>query len=206
MDRRTRLILLAVGLLLAVVALVPRVAAARLPGNHRGYAPVQPIAYSHRLHAGELEIPCLYCHFAAERGRHAGIPPAQVCMNCHKTVTAPFAAVREEEKRATEEGRKPEKIVSPELKKLLDAVESGTPIEWVQVHRLPDFAYLDHRVHVAAGVTCQRCHGPIETMERVRQENDLSMGWCLDCHRHTNLTGPDGRPLEASQDCAGCHY
>ena len=196
MDRRTRLTLLVVALVLCTIALVPRLAAARLAGNHQGFAPEQPIAYSHRLHAGELQIPCLYCHFGAERSRHAGIPPAQVCMNCHKYVTAPFAAVREEEKLAEKEGRKPEPVVSPELKKLFDAVESGTPIAWTQIHKLPDFAFLDHRMHVAADVSCQSCHGPIETMERVRQDATLTMGWCIDCHR-TN---------EASLNCAGCHY
>jgi len=203
MDRRTRITLLAIALVLSAVALAPRLAAARLPGNHQGYAPEQPIAFSHRQHAGELEIQCLYCHPGAEKSRHAGIPAAQVCMNCHTVVKAPFALVREEDKRAEEEGRKPLEIVSAELKKLFDAVDAGTPIAWVQVHRLPDFAFLDHRVHVAAGVTCQRCHGPVETMERVRQDADLTMGWCVDCHRQPNLPG---RTAPASLDCAACHY
>jgi len=203
MDRRTRTILLSVALVLAVAALMPRLAAARLPGNDIGYAPAQPIAFSHRQHAGELGIQCLYCHFDAEKSRRAGIPPAKVCMNCHTFVKAPFAVVREEDKRAEAEGRKPTAIVSAELKKLFDAVDGGTPIRWVQVHRLPDFAYLDHRAHVAAGVTCQRCHGPVETMERVRQDADLTMGWCVACHRQPNLPG---RSAPASLDCDACHH
>jgi len=207
MTRTLRILVLGTGLALVVVALVPRIGAARLPGNHRGYAPVQPIAYSHRLHAGELGIDCLYCHFGAERSRHAGIPPAGVCMNCHKVVTAPIAVVREEDERAAEEGRKPERIVTPELAKLYaalgldaemkrDPALPETPIRWAQIHKLPDFVFFDHRSHATAGVTCQRCHGPVETMERMRQHSDLSMGWCIDCHRTE----------QATLDCAACHY
>jgi len=207
MTGTIRTLALATGLVLVLVALVPRIGAARLPGNDQGYAPVQPIAYSHRLHAGELGIACLYCHFGAERSRHAGIPPANVCMNCHRTVTAPIAVVREEDERAAAEGRKPEPVVSAELAKLYEALGLDAerkrdpalplhPIEWVQVHRLPDFVFFDHRSHMTAGLTCQRCHGPVETMERMRQFSDLSMGWCLDCHRTEGAT----------VDCSACHY
>ena len=206
MDHRTRFTLLLVALVFCTIALAPRLSAARLPGNNQGYSPAQPIKFSHRLHAGEMEIACLYCHSGAEKSRHAGIPPAQLCMNCHTYVTAPFASVRAEDKKAEAEGRKPEKIVSPELQKLFDSIESGRPIEWIQVHRLPDFVFLDHRRHVAAGLSCQRCHGTVETMERVRQESDLSMGWCVQCHRDSNRDGVDGHAVQASLDCAGCHY
>ena len=187
-----------------------------LPGNHQGYEPEQPIAYSHRLHAGELRIDCLYCHYGAERSRHAGIPSASVCMNCHANVTAGFDAVLAERERAQAEEREPERIVSPELRKLYDALalgedleptgEPGTPIEWARVHNLPDFVYFDHRVHVARGVACETCHGPVQSMERMRQFSDLSMGWCVQCHRD-NAAVPGG-PLEAhaSTDCAACHY
>ena len=202
-----RTIVLALALVLVLLSLGSHLSAMRLPGNHQGYSPEQPIAYSHRLHAGELGIDCLYCHFGAERSRHAGIPPAELCMNCHKTVTATFAAVREEDKLAKEEKRKPEILVSPELAKLYEALgldekrerdtaKKQTPIQWRQVHKLPDFVYFDHRSHVTAGVACQRCHGPVETMERVRQHSTLSMGSCIDCHRIE----------KATLDCAACHY
>ena len=115
-GERIRTITLACGLVLVLVSLGSRVSTLRVAGNHRGYSPSQPIAYSHRLHAGELAIDCLYCHTAAERGRHAGIPPAGVCMNCHKAVTATRAAVVAEEKAAMAEERKPRPVVSPELR------------------------------------------------------------------------------------------
>jgi len=197
MERRTRITLLVVALVLCTIALFPRLAGARLAGNHQGFAPEQPIAYSHRLHAGELEIPCLYCHSGAEKSRHAGIPSAKVCMNCHKFVTAPFALMREEDALAEEEGRTPNAVVSAELKKLFDAIDTQTPIQWTQIHKLPDFAFIDHRRHVAAGVACQSCHGAIETMERVRQDAELTMGWCIDCHRRESVGG--------GLNCAGCH-
>lgn len=216
-PRHTRIALLAVALVFVYGALWPRVAASRLPGNNIGYAPTQPIDYSHRLHAGELGIDCLYCHSAAPQGRHAGIPSADVCMNCHKFVQAAFGAVRAEGEDAAAEGREPRRIVSAELAKLYDALgldgqlnrdesKAPKPIEWRQVHRLPDHVYFDHSVHVGAGVTCQQCHGPVETMERVRQQERLSMGWCLDCHRDVNANGLGGRAVHASNDCASCHY
>ncbi|MAE45471.1 MAG: hypothetical protein CMJ86_01145 [Planctomycetes bacterium] len=188
----------------------------RLPGNNQGYEPEQPIAFSHRLHAGELNIDCQFCHYGAESSRHAGIPSASVCMNCHKTVTAKFDTVLIERELAEVEGRDPRRIISPELRKLYDAVgldenlqptaEGGTPIEWVRVHNLPDFVYFDHRVHVARDLACETCHGPVGSMERMRQFADLSMGWCVQCHRDTPAI--PGGPAEdhASTDCAACHY
>ena len=188
----------------------------RLPGNRQGYEPVQPVAFSHRLHAGELQINCLYCHSAAEKGRHAGIPPAGLCMNCHSSVTAPLGAVRDEEAKARREGRAPRTIISPELQKLYDALaldtqmkpvegKSPKPIEWVRVHKLPAFACFDHRSHVGAGLDCRQCHGSVEGMERVRQEETLSMGWCMDCHRQTAKVGGPAKGLKPPTDCAACH-
>ena len=217
MPRPILLSILVVAAALLVVTLIPRVSAARWPGNNQGYAPEQPIAYSHRLHAGELQIPCLYCHFGAERSRHAGIPPANVCMNCHQSVTTSFAAKREEAKVAEEEGRKPQRLVSDDLQRLYDALaldenlerdpaREPEPISWVRVHHLQDFVYFDHRVHEAAGVVCQECHGRVEAMERMRQESDLSMGWCVNCHRKVNVEGVAGRRVEASIDCSACHF
>jgi hypothetical protein len=215
-DRMITIVLL-VGLVFSVSALTPKLASMRWPGNQQGYEPEQPVAFSHRLHCTELEISCVYCHSGAEKSRHAGIPAASVCMNCHKAVTAPLAVVRAEEEAAKEENRKPRFIASPELQKLYDALalnnqllpdstKTAKPIAWVRVHKMPDFACFDHRAHVAAEVTCQSCHGPVETMERVRQVSDLSMGWCVNCHRETNRTGVAGKTVKASLDCATCHY
>ena len=126
-----------------------------------GYQPVQPVAYSHKLHAGELGINCLYCHATVDRGPVAVVPPTQVCMNCHRVVkrdAATLAVVRESE-------------------------SNGRPINWVRVHNLPGFAFFDHRPHLRAGVGCATCHGRIDQMEVVAQAQPLSMSWCLDCHR-----------------------
>ncbi len=211
----------------------------RMPGNDQGYAPQQPIAYSHRLHAGELAIPCLYCHSGAERSRTAGIPPLGTCMNCHAKVTAPFLAVRAEAAAAEKEKRKPRLILSPEIGKLYDALAldpEGKPlpapaagdaagaareengqraVRWNRVHNLADFVYFDHRPHVGAGVACQTCHGPVETMEKMRQHSDLSMGWCVNCHRRSKVEAPllnwpkkaeASASAHASTDCKTCHF
>jgi hypothetical protein len=190
-----------------------------LPGNHVGYEPDQPVAFSHALHARDLAIDCLYCHSGAERSRHAGIPSDAVCMNCHRFVAAPLAAVREQE--ALAKALDPEApaplVVSAEIAKLYEAaawdargrpLEGGTPspLRWVRVHDLPDHAFFDHRSHVAAGVACVSCHGPVDTMDRMRQHADLSMGWCVNCHRAANATGlPSGKPAAAPTDCTACH-
>ena len=205
MNSRILTILLGVGVLFAAIALVPRVMATRLPGDHRGFEPVQPIEYSHRLHAGELAIPCLYCHSGAERSRYAGIPAASTCMNCHRFVKAKRSTVRAEEELAKKEGRKPRLVVAAEVAKLEKAVKTKTPIRWTRIHQVPDFVYFDHRPHVAAGLACQKCHGPIETMERVRQMESLNMGWCVNCHRGRDGTRVQGLPVKASSDCSSCH-
>ncbi len=210
-------IILLVGILLALVSLGLSARRVNLPGVDTGYQPVQPIAYSHRLHAGELAIPCQYCHYAAEKSRRAGVPAASICMNCHSVVTASLGALREEEKAAKAEHRDVRPVESPELRKLYDALGLGEdlkpdpstetqPIVWTRVHDLPDFAYFDHRPHVAAMVACQSCHGPVETMERVRQEASLTMGWCVKCHRNNSERTESGRPVSAPLDCATCHY
>jgi len=210
-------VLLLVGLFFSLAVLLTGNQGLRLPADQRGYAPEQPIAYSHRLHAGELGINCLYCHHGAEKSRHAGIPAASICMNCHTFVTAPLGAIRAEDELAQEEERKPGRVVSPEIQKIYDALaldeemnrrpeQALVPLEWIKVHNLPDFVYFDHRPHVAAGVSCQHCHGAVETMERVHQVGDLSMGWCVNCHRDVNETGVGGKPMNASIDCVTCHY
>ncbi|MGI9100977.1 MAG: cytochrome c3 family protein [Terriglobales bacterium] len=242
----TIVLLVAVGF--GLLALAPKLGSTHLPGNQIGYEPTQPIAFSHRLHAGELQVQCLYCHSGAERSRHAGIPAANVCMNCHRFVSAPMGAVRAEDEQAKKESRASRLIVSTEIQKLYTAVgfdpaaksptgnrqsaipstsdhQPSTPIAWVKIHNVPDFVYFDHRPHVNAGVACQSCHGPVETMERVRQVQDLSMGWCVNCHRGVDRAGLDGkgdftsapapaavgmkpviRRVYASTDCQTCHY
>jgi|SRR5215813_6615140 len=229
-------LVLLVALAFSLMVVIPKFNAYALPGNQRGYEPAQPIAFSHRLHTGELQIQCLYCHSGAEKSRHAGIPPANVCMNCHRFVFATLGAVRAEDELSKQENRDPRRVVSPEIRKIYSALaldermqrdpaKDSKPIAWVKVHSLPDFVYFDHRPHVNAGVACQKCHGPVETMERVRQVEDLSMGWCVNCHRGVDRSGLDANgnftsaPAPAAQgstpvthrvyasiDCSTCHY
>ena len=217
MNKRIITLTLLVALFFGLAALVPKLAGLRLPGNNQGYEPDQPIAYSHRLHAGELGMECMYCHSGAARSPYAGIPAASVCMNCHRFITASRSAVRAEEVLAEEEKRDPRKVVSPELAKLYSALGLGAdlqpdpsleprPVEWVRVHNLPDFVVFDHRPHVFAGVACQTCHGPVETMEKMRQFETLSMGWCVNCHRNPREAGIVLASLQASIDCSACHH
>jgi hypothetical protein len=216
-NQRLVTIVLSIGLVFAALMFVPRALAWRLPGNNQGYEPAQPIAFSHRLHAGEMQVACLYCHADAETSRHAGIPAASVCMNCHRFVTATPEAIGLEDERARKENRSPRRIVSPELLKVYDALaldadlqvdrtRQAIPIVWTKVHNVPDFVYFDHRAHLTAGVPCRKCHGPIETMERMRQVETLGMGWCVNCHRQATATGVGGKPVRASVDCVTCHY
>ena len=172
---------LAAGLFAALSGLA--IASCEAQGTRQGYEPTQPIAYSHALHAGERKIDCQYCHFGAEKSRHAGVPPTSVCVGCHKQILPN----------------------SPEVKKIAAAYESGKSIEWVKVHRLADFVYFNHARHVAANVACQTCHGPVETMTRVRQVETMSMGWCLTCHRDPGAQVPNGESLSPPTDCAACH-
>lgn len=134
----------------------------------------QPILFSHKLHAGEKQIPCQYCHAYARRGPVAGVPSVQTCMGCHSLL-----AVRQ-----------------PEVRKLAAYWQEREPIPWTRIHDLPDFVYFSHKRHVRAGVQCQECHGPVETMEEVVQFSSLEMGWCLNCHNQQR---------QASVDCATCH-
>lgn len=210
-------VLLLIGLLGSTFTLAPSLSTVHLPGNQQGYEPAQPIAFSHRLHAGEMQISCLYCHSGAEFSRHAGIPAASTCMNCHKFITAPLGALRAEDELAKKENRRPRPIISTEIQKLYGAMaldnqmardpqKTMRPIAWTRIYRLPDFVYFNHSAHVGAGVACQQCHGPVETMDRVRQVPDLSMGWCVNCHRSANQAGVASRPVQPSTDCSTCHY
>ncbi len=144
-----------------------------LIGN--GYHPDQPITnFSHKIHAGDRKIPCEYCHSQARRSPVAGIPPMNHCMGCHKVVAT------------DKEG----------VKQLTEKYEKKEPIEWVKVHDLPDHVRFSHKPHVLAGVTCQECHGPVETMATAEQWAPLQMGWCIDCHKQKKV------PIS----CNTCHY
>lgn len=136
-----------------------------------GYQPVQPIPYSHKLHAGDMGIDCYYCHTTVYKANFAAVPAQNTCMRCHAQV----------------------KKDSPRLALLRQAAFEGTPIPWVQIHRLPDYVYFSHQAHLAAGVSCVSCHGRIDQMIEVRQEKPLNMAWCLDCHRNP---APNIRPAE----------
>lgn len=159
-------------------------------GVDQGYQPIQPIHYSHRIHAGDNKIECKYCHSSARTSKTSGIPSLNVCMNCHKAISevAPETATEEHSK----------EFYDKEIAKLYDAVGwdpatrtySGEkkPVKWVRIHNLPDFVYFNHSQHVSvAGVQCQHCHGAIQEMEVVYQEAPLTMGWCINCHRTTNV-------------------
>ena len=127
-----------------------------------GYQPEQPIPYSHQLHAGELGIDCRYCHYNVEQAAHANIPSAELCLNCHNHI----------------------KTDNEQIKKIKEHYDTDTPIDWVTVHMLPDYAYFNHSRHVNSGVSCVQCHGRVDQMEVVRQAEPLSMVWCLECHRN----------------------
>ena len=161
-------------------------------GVDQGYEPVQPIHYSHRIHAGDNKIECKYCHSSARVSKHSGIPSLNVCMNCHKSISEVADATQAEG--LAEYGVDYNKQIG----KLYDAVgwdadtQSYTgetsPVKWVRIHNLPDFAYFNHSQHVeVAGVECQKCHGPVEEMEIMYQFAPLTMGWCINCHRETNV-------------------
>ncbi|SDM46679.1 c-type cytochrome [Kriegella aquimaris] len=160
-------------------------------GVDQGYEPIQPIHYSHRIHAGDNKIECKYCHSSARVSKTSGIPSLNVCMNCHKSIyeVAPETLA---------EGQAHGVDYNAEIQKLYKAVGwdeenqkytgESKPVEWIRVHNLPDFAYFNHSQHVSvAGVECQTCHGPVEEMEVMYQHAPLTMGWCINCHRETNV-------------------
>ena len=199
-------------------------------GVDQGYMPIQPIHYSHKIHAGANQIECQYCHSSAKKSKHSGIPSLNVCMNCHENI-ADYNGEEDLEKGYTKE------FYTNEIKKLYKAVgwdentQSYTgdtePVKWVRIHNLPDFVYFNHAQHVTvAGVDCQKCHGPVEEMEILYQYSPLTMGWCINCHRETNIKVKDNEyytkiheelskkygveELTAAQmgglECGKCHY
>jgi hypothetical protein len=139
-------------------------------GRQQYYSPDQPIAFSHKVHAGQNKIDCKYCHTSTDESMHAGIPSAQLCMNCHTVV------------------KSGKTTGTTEIAKIYKAIETKKPIEWVQVHNLPDHVFFSHAQHVNVGkLECKQCHGPVETMDRIMQVEDLGMGWCIECHRTTEV-------------------
>ena len=205
-------------------------------GVDQGYMPVQPIHYSHKIHAGDNEIECKYCHSSARVSKTSGVPSLNVCMNCHKSIF---------EYKGNPEGPSADDLANgytndfytKEIKKLYKAVGwdeenqkytgETKPVEWIRVHNLPDFAYFNHSQHVTvAGIACQKCHGPVEEMEVMYQYAPLTMGWCIDCHRSTDVKIKDNgyyekihaalskkygvEKLTAAQmgglECGKCHY
>jgi len=184
-------------------------------GIQQGYQPKQPIAFSHALHAGQYEIDCQYCHTGVMKAKSANIPSANICMNCHQQV----------------------KTESPEIQKIYAAIDfdpetqtygnNKQPIEWVRIHNLPDLAYFNHSQHVnVGGVDCQTCHGEVQEMEVVYQHSLLTMGWCINCHRETQVNAEGNEyydkllelheaadskePLRVEDigglECSKCHY
>ena len=150
----------------------------------RGYEPRQPIPYSHKLHAGILQIPCMYCHSGALQSRLAGIPSVGKCMNCHNVT----------------------RIESPYIRQLAALYASGKPIKWQRIYSLPDHVYFDHRPHVSADILCQTCHGEVQTMDVVYQEMSLRMGNCLGCHRDPrNALPADSKIQRGPEHCGACH-
>jgi mono/diheme cytochrome c family protein len=199
-------------------------------GVDQGYMPVQPIHYSHKIHAGANQIECQYCHSSARISKHSGIPSLNVCMNCHENI-ADYNGEEDLEKGYTKD------FYTNEIKKLYKAVgwdeetQSYTgdtePVKWVRIHNLPDFVYFNHSQHVSvAGIDCQKCHGPVEEMEILYQYSPLTMGWCIDCHRESNIKVKDNEyytkiheelskkygveELSIAQmgglECGKCHY
>ena len=173
-------------------------------GIQQNYQPTQPIAFSHKIHAGQYEIDCNYCHTGVNISKSANIPSVNICMNCHNAIETD----------------------KPEIQKILTAYEENRPIEWIRVHNLPDLAYFNHKQHVAiGGLDCATCHGPIEEMDVVYQYSELTMGWCINCHRESevNAKGNDyynklvelhnsssKKPMTVEDigglECSKCHY
>ena len=163
-------------------------------GVDQGYQPVQPIVFSHKIHAGDNKIDCQYCHSSAKHSKHSGIPSVNVCMNCHKNIAeVAETTVVELEDRTLGKAELDKEIAKVYKAAGWDADEleytgNTKPIKWVRIHNLADFVYFNHSQHVTvAGVQCQKCHGPVEEMEEMYQHSPLTMGWCIDCHRETDV-------------------
>jgi len=178
-------------------------------GVQQNYAPTQPIVFSHKVHAGDFKIDCNYCHTGVRISKSANFPSVNICLNCHSSILKITGATQ----------------LSTEIQKIYAAKESNTPIQWVRVHNLPDLAYFNHAQHFnVGGITCQTCHGPVETMPVLTQNANLTMGWCIDCHRKTEIKADNGyyerlselhsktskKPMVVEDigglECSKCHY
>lgn len=149
-----------------------------------GYSPEQPIAFSHKLHAGTMHIDCQYCHSSADRSSVASIPSVSICMNCHSIA----------------------RKTSPEILKLTRQYEDGAALRWKRVHRLPDYVYFNHSVHVNKGIDCSHCHGDVAGMNGAMQVSEFSMAACLNCHRNVHTFVPEVADLKPGpENCAACH-
>ena len=198
-------------------------------GIDQGYAPIQPIHYSHKIHAGANQIECKYCHSSARVSKHSGIPSLNVCMNCHEYI-GEYNGEEDLENGYTKD------FYTNEIKKLYNAVGwdeenqvytgNTQPVKWIRIHNLPDFVYFNHAQHAqVAQIECQTCHGPVEEMEILYQYSPLTMGWCIDCHRESNVDKDNEyyqkvheelskkygvEKLTVAQlggiECAKCHY
>ncbi len=197
-------------------------------GIDQGYQPIQPIHFSHKIHSGDNKIDCKYCHSSARVSKHSGIPSLNICMNCHKSIYEYNGETTVEYSKDFYDG---------EIKKLYAAAGwddvnqeytgESQPVKWVRIHNLPDFAYFNHSQHISvAGLECQECHGPVEEMEIMYQHSPLTMGWCINCHRETNVKVQDNgyyakiheelskkygvEQLTAAEmgglECGKCHY
>ena len=157
---------------------------------NKGYKPDQPVPFSHKLHAGKYKIDCRYCHAGVEVSRYSSLPSLNICMNCHRTV----------------------KTDSPWIKKIAEAYNENKPIAWQKVHLLPDFVKFSHFYHIQAGKDCTVCHGPVENMDVLYQYSNLSMGWCVNCHRQSPEEGKVLKELkseghqQAPVNCSTCHH
>ncbi len=183
--------------LLAIIVVLLGLGGWKLSGmfSNVGYSPVQPIPFSHRLHAGVNHIPCMYCHAGVERDKIAPIPALNVCMGCHSVVDANL----------------------PVIQRIASAYNSGKPFHWVRIYALPRFVKFNHQPHIEAGIACQTCHGPVQTMSQVYQYKEFWMGQCINCHRartylpsprdraHRDLAYFHGREVNAPTDCNTCH-
>jgi hypothetical protein len=149
-----------------------------------GYAPVQPVAFSHKLHAGTMAIDCKYCHTAVTMSPNATVPAVSICMNCHTIA----------------------RKNKPEIIKLTKFYEAGVALPWKRVHKVPDYAYFNHSVHVNKGIDCAQCHGMVQNMDVVQQVSEFTMGACLDCHRNApeRLAGIPGI-TKGPENCYACH-
>ena len=159
-----------------------------LPPKYQGYAPDQPIPFSHKIHAGELKMECQFCHSTVERSRHASVPDVATCMKCHQEVASD----------------------SEDIQFLRSAYKQGIPIRWNRVHDLPDHARFSHKPHIAQGLACADCHGAVEKMDKVEVYSAFNMGWCVNCHRqHIEKVKAEKGDEEISlhlTECSTCHY